>query len=427
MRFSHFLAFTALLVPSVGFAQGIINTGGAVTGGVAISTEGVLRYRQTAAPVLTANRKADLLYVSLPRALDQWKAAKDVGKTPPADVLYLKGLVQIQDIFLYPDQHDIVLAGPAEPYKADNPTQPLGTITGRPVVQLEDLIVALRAVQDPATRTGAAAGSPGGRDFYGCSLENPANFQEAWKSTLDKFGQGPRTTLLAEMKKALGPQEVKLYGVPGETRIALTMLAADYHLKRISMGVEAVPNLGNALGNQVAAPRIWFEPSYEPLLVSADQTAYEFRGPRLQVLAGAQQFNPGGVNEAQKRFADNFTSKMTAIAAKFDAVADLQNVTDCFMLAALARQDHLTQRAGVDFTWLLGADAAIRYPTTALPVARTAETVVTIKGNVIAQGGVAFPLTRFTSLPRSGDAKPTFAAAAQRPADSWFALKSATK
>src|SRR5205823_6436782 len=143
------------------------------------------------------------------RVLKEWKAAKDAGKAVPADVLYLKGLTQIQNIFLYSDQHDLVLAGPAEPYKADNPTEPLGTITGRPVVQLEDLVVALRAVQTSSTRANLPAnGTPGGRDFFGCSLENPANFQEAWNSTLNKYANGPRAALLVEMKKALGPQEV---------------------------------------------------------------------------------------------------------------------------------------------------------------------------------------------------------------------------
>jgi len=193
------------------------------------------------------------------------------------------------------------------------------------------------------------------------------------------------------------------------------------------MGVEIVPNLGNALGNQVAAPRIWFEPAYEPLLVSPDATQYEFRGPRLQVLAGAQQFNPGGLNDAQKRFAENFTKQMPAIATKVDAIADLQNVTDCFLTAALIRQDRLAEKAGLDFAWLLAADAPTRYPTATIPVPRTAETIVQLTSNVIAQGGVAFPLKRFASIDRSTDPKATFTTATSRPDTNWFASKTQTK
>lgn len=425
MRLSRIIALPVLFLASTTFAQQV-NIGGAVVGGVAITTDGLLQYRQTAAtkPATPPKGKSDQLYISLPRVLAEWRAAKDAGKAPPADVLYLKGLTQIQNLFVYPDQHDLVLAGPAEPYKADNPAEPLGTLTGRPVVQLEDLIVALRAVL-PSTGLRTGPGSIAQGTFFGCSLENPTNFQQAWTATLDKFGKGPRPTLLAEMKKALGPQEVKLYGLPGDCRIALAMLAADYHLKRISMGVETVPNLGNALGNQVAAPRIWFEPAYEPLLVSADQSAYEFRGPRLQVLAGAQAFTPGNINEAQKRFADAFTKQLPAVAAKVDAIADLQNVTDCFLTAALIRHDRLAEKAGLDLAWLHSADAPTCYPTTTIPTPRTAETVVTISADVIAQGGVSLPLSRLTTLDRAPNS--TLATTPDRPASTWYLAKSANK
>ena len=419
MPIAKLIAAAALwCLPAMAFAQGL-NFGGATVGGVGISTDGFLQYRQvtTAQAVGAAgNRKADQLYLSLPGALAQWRAAKDAGQDVPADVRFLKGLTQIQNVFVYPAEHDIVLAGPAEPFKTDNPLEPLGTITGRPVVQLEDLIVALRAVQ-----TGGRRG-PGGNDFYGCSLENPANFQDAWTSTLARFGAGPQATLLAEMKKALGPQEVKLYGVPADSRVALTMLAADYRLKRLSMGVETVAGLGNALGTEIAAPRIWFEPAYDPLLMAADGTAYELRGPRLKVLAGPQQFNPQGANEAQKRFGENFSKKMSDVAAKVDALADLQNVTDCFMTAALIRQDRLLEKAGLDFAWLLGPVAA-PYKTASLPVPRTAETVVRISGNVIAQGGVSLAYASFTVVPRNSDGKTTFAASPARPSESWFVIK----
>ena len=74
-------AVALLCLPLIAHAQAI-NTGGAVVGGVAITTDGFLQYRQVApAPApAPANRKPGLLYISLPRALDQWRAAKDAGK-----------------------------------------------------------------------------------------------------------------------------------------------------------------------------------------------------------------------------------------------------------------------------------------------------------------------------------------------------------
>src|SRR5579862_5545571 len=119
MRLMNSLAALLVLgLPATAFSQ-IINNNGGVVGGVGITTNGFLQYRQMAAtapaPPNGAAHKSDQLYISLPRVLAQWRAAKGAGVDPPADVRYLKGLTRIQDIFLYPADHDIVLAGPAEP------------------------------------------------------------------------------------------------------------------------------------------------------------------------------------------------------------------------------------------------------------------------------------------------------------------------
>jgi hypothetical protein len=393
---------------------------GAQIGGVAISTDGVLQYRQVAPIQLptTANRKGQQLYVSLPRAIEAWKAAKEAGKEVPADVKYLQGLTQIRQVFIFPEQHDIVVAGPSEPYKATNTVQPLGTQTGRPVVHLEDIIVAMRAVSAPRGGRGAGGSRFRDGDFFGCSLEPPANLADVWEQTLKRYERGPRNVLVAEMKKALGPQEVKLYGVPEDSRVAWTMLAADYRLKRVAMGLDIVPGLGSALGTENAAPRIWFEPAYEALQVSPEGDAFEFRGPRLKVLVGSQPFNPQGASDAQRRFAENLSKKMPDAAARLDAFADLQNITDCFMVAALIRSDRLAEKAGLPADWLPAANAP--FLTETLPVPRTAETVVHVAGNVIAQGGVAFGMGSFNGVERTTGGPTAISAKPQRPVETWY-------
>ena len=62
------------------------------------------------------------------------------------------------------------------------------------------------------------------------------------------------------------------------------------------------------------------------------------------------------------------------------------------MLAALIRHDRLEEKAGVDFSWLLSAAQQERYQTAKVPTPKTAQTIVHISGNVIAQGGVAVRL-----------------------------------
>ena len=58
---------------------------------------------------------------------------------------YLAGLLRVRYVFYYPDSKDIVLAGPAEGWVPDPAGRIVGITSRRPVVQLQDLVVALRA------------------------------------------------------------------------------------------------------------------------------------------------------------------------------------------------------------------------------------------------------------------------------------------
>jgi hypothetical protein len=423
------LAITvALAASTLAIAQVFVP--GAAVGGVAITPDGLLQMGRTTA-IVPRKPAADrtLTYISLPRALDQWKAAKDTHTDPPAEVRTLKGLTRLQKLFVYPPADgtpgDLVLAGTAEPLNDANPLQPLGRISNRPALQIEDAITALRLLEVTTDRPAPR------RDFFGCSIDPPAGNKGTFDALLKKYGSvpGARETLVSELKKQIGPQNIRLLGVPEDSRIAFVMLAADYRLKRLSMGLDpSPPGVGTAMGTEAALARLWFEPAYDPLRVSPDGMAYELRGPRLKVLAGAQVFQPGGEGPAQRRFAENLSAKMNDAAARSEAIADLQNVTDLLLLATLIRQDGLLKKAGLDLAWL--ADAT-KYPVATVPVAKTADTIVHIAGNTIAAGGVSLSYRALAAVDRApADAPPAKPAAAEtdaapaiaakRPTDTWF-------
>ncbi|MCY2989214.1 MAG: hypothetical protein NTY19_15275, partial [Planctomycetota bacterium] len=69
----------------------------------------------------------------------------------PDELQYLGGLQRIQYVLVYPEQKDIVLAGPGEGWTIDERGEVVGVTTGLPVLRLEDLLVALRTVE--AART----------------------------------------------------------------------------------------------------------------------------------------------------------------------------------------------------------------------------------------------------------------------------------
>lgn len=61
------------------------------------------------------------------------------------EMLNLAGLTRVSYVFFFPETNDIVLAGPAEGWCQDLAGRTVGIATGRPILELQDLIVALRA------------------------------------------------------------------------------------------------------------------------------------------------------------------------------------------------------------------------------------------------------------------------------------------
>ncbi len=126
-------------------------------GGVSIDANGIvqkvrldevgelLKVRKAAfQPVPDDLSKSGLRKVSL-RQLAAAIAEHHKNGTPLTDdMLYLAGLQRIQYVFVYPEQNDIVLAGPGEGWKISTDGEIIGATTNRPVLLLDDLLVALR-------------------------------------------------------------------------------------------------------------------------------------------------------------------------------------------------------------------------------------------------------------------------------------------
>lgn len=423
--FSLLIACTLALAP-VAQAQSVPSGGGSgnqliSVGGVAITPEGLLQMRRTVPPA-QARLKADpsLTYISLARTLEHLKSSSTTTTPTQKDLRYLGGLTRIDYLFIYPANEggeggDIVLAGPSEPLaeKDLNPHQPLGRISGRPLLHLDDLVIALRAVHNPQEARG--------NSFFGCSLDLTNNAQQIAEDIGRRFANASRAQVSKALKDALGPQTVRILGVPDDSRLALAMVAADYRLKRICIGAEVIPAIGSGVSSTLATSRVWFEPAYDPLAVSEDGLSYRFTGPRLKVKAGAQQFNDkSAVTPAATAFAKRFSDRMAEVAPRLDAIADLQNIADLFLIAVLLKNDKLADRAGLNLEWILSGP----YRPAPVPVPRTAETLVADTGTAIIQGGVALQYRTLAALERKKDDQP---AARNRPTDAWFLTKAPAK
>jgi hypothetical protein len=181
-------------------------------------------------------------------------------KPVPEEVKYLAGLQRVQYVFVYPERQDIVLVGPAEGWQLDGLGNVVGATTNRPVLLLDDLMVALRS------------GKTSAHEPITCSIdptpEGLSNIQQL-AGRLREMGNSEQT--LARIEEALGPQIISVTGVPETSHFARTMVAADFRMKRIAMDFEQAPVGGmpsflsmvkvGSRGMNNMLPRWWLAPT----------------------------------------------------------------------------------------------------------------------------------------------------------------------
>lgn len=277
------------------------------------------------------------------------------GKPIPDEVFFLAGLQRIDHVFVFPDDKDLVIAGPADGFAPDAVGRMIGIESGRPTLRLDDLIVALRTLIKS--------------QVVGCSIdplpERLANLQKFVKAG------GPATVAAVEarfqqMDDILGLQDVRVDGVPADSHFGLSLVEADYRMKRIGLGLEnpGVKGLKSHLSmigaNGNTLQRWWFVPFYESLSRSEDGLAFQFAGQRVQLMSQEEMSDASGHHTAAattrlstQAFAKQFTDKYPELAEKSPVFAELQNLIDLSVFAALVQKERLAEKAGWKMTTLL--------------------------------------------------------------------------
>jgi len=275
---------------------------------------------------------------------------KNFGKFPD-EVKYLGGLTRIEYVFVYPELNDVVIAGPAEPWTIDSQGVVVGASSGAPVLHLEDLIVALRSIKQ-ARQSGIT-----------CSIDPTAEGRQrlqAYLNTLKQFN--PR--VVQGVEKAMGPQKVTITGVPADSHFARVLVAADYRMKRYAMMLEQAPiktlpsflhlmKQHNVQLNDMM-PRWWLACNYQPLATGADGLAWQIRGPGVKAMTeqeliakdGAAK-GTGKVNPVAQKWADAMTKHYQDLAAKDKVFAQLRNIMDMCVVAALIEKENLLGKASL--------------------------------------------------------------------------------
>ncbi len=361
------ISFAVVLccLPASLFAQAIggvyIDTKGMLNQTKHITDNAVLKKLQSSSAnqivPLDLSKQSKLRKISLLKLEALIKKAKENGEELPPEVKYLAGMIQIEAVFFYPEQNDVVIAGPAEGWKQLESGEVVGRQSNRPVLHLDNLLVALRYVfarqqQGP---------------FIGVSIEPTPeglkNYRTYSKSLGGRITRNTANQIFAGMRQAMGPQAVKLYGIPKSSRFALTMLAADYRMKRISFAHDPSPSkkvvsyldlesrINKKSAGSQALYRWWFLAKYDAILHTEDRTAFRFSGQGLELLSAkmgaglpSQQLTTkkgkkkkSSIGKAAKQFADSFTKNFPEIAARVPIFAELQN---CIALSVVSQLIH---------------------------------------------------------------------------------------
>jgi hypothetical protein len=297
--------------------------------------------------------------VSLTRLEAALKQRLAAGQVPTDAMRYLAGLTRIRYVFFYPETRDIVIAGPAEGWGEDLAGRVVGLESGRPVLDLHDLIVAMRAFPPSGASTPA---------IY-CSIDPTREGLQRMQQFLNRIGgrATPRDTqhIVQGLQESLGMQAITIGGVSPRTHFAQVLVEADYRMKLIGIGLERPPikltsyvaRANPATVSRNALVRWFFVPDYRCIRASRDGFAMQLVGDGVKLIGedelvggDGSRAETGRSSRASQEFVKEFTAKYASLAERVPVFAQLRNMVDLVVAAAFIQQQDYYGQSG----WSLG-------------------------------------------------------------------------
>lgn len=288
------------------------------------------------------------------------------GQPVIATMKHLAGLSQVRYVFADPESGEIVIGGPAEGWQYNANGLPVGVESGRPTLQLDDLVTVVRTF------------SHDGLGSFTCLIVPRQAGLKAIKEYVDQSNaRGPLRpskvrNWVRELQKRLGMQDVEINGVPLDSRVARVIVEADYRMKLIGVGkldggkgirsiFDLLPKNQKQLPGKLDALRWWLTMKYDSVLHSPNRDVFEIQGSSVRcrsenefITDQGQRVHTGKADETNRLFARLFTKHYADLAKRDLVFADLQNIFDLALVAALIRHERLGDRTG----WDLGVFAA---------------------------------------------------------------------
>lgn len=400
-----FVHCSAGAMAQVGTGNGVGN--GGTADGVIVDADGVLRMHRFNDPNGQMTRKRiaearaslnpDLAQPSKMRkvSLNRLEAAIQqklkAGEKPTDEMNQLAGITRLRHVFYYPESRDIVLAGPAEAWTKDAAGLARGLDSGRPTLQLQDLVVALRAYAPGAPPAPVILVS------IDPTPEGLSRMQAFLQSVGSRATPADTEGIVNGLRTSLGLQNIRVGGIPADTHFAQVLLECDYRMKLIGIGVEKPPvkmvsyvdRATPGSGSRNALQRWYFVPDYNCVRLAADNLGLELVGDLVKLVGenevvskeGGRSVSGRG-NRASELFTSTFTKKYAELASRVPVFAEMRNCIDLAIAAAFISQQDFYGQSGWEAKTFNDA-AAMDVETFNVP--RHTETVCTAvwKGNTL--------------------------------------------
>jgi hypothetical protein len=303
---------------------------------------------------------SELRLVSLTRLEQETARRLRDGRGVPETMQHLAGLSHVRYVFIYPEQHEIVIGGPAEGWRYNESGLAVGRDSGAPTLYLDDLVTVLRTF------------SPRGTGYFNCLIVPREEGLRAIKQFVEESQAKGSLSAAAvrswthQLQQKLGLQDVQINGVPGDSRVAQVIVEADYRMKLIGVGkldggsgipnyFDLLPKTGDVKSQKMDALRWWLSMKYDAVTHSPDRNVFEIQGSAVlcqseneMITARGQRVHTGQSEATNRLFAANFTHNYATLAKRDTVFADLQNVFDLSLVAALLVDQRIPERLGWD-------------------------------------------------------------------------------
>jgi hypothetical protein len=173
------------------------------------------------------------------------------------------------------------------------------------------------------------------------------------------------------MEQAVGQQTIKLSGISPESHFAQVLVAADWQMKRLGMGlaksaVDGLPSYLELLQDKPRAtphnamPRWWIAYGDQPVERDAEGLGWRLSPPGIQILTAAARFGADGrigtqveSDPAAQRWADAITAHYDELAIVEPVFGQLRGCMDLALVTAILASADLLSHLSLELPMLL--------------------------------------------------------------------------